>query len=108
MLAQSYKCFDFVGVCVFGTLLTVIVAFSFYLMARRLSGRFWIAALIATAAGSVFLFSSCPRPVFLSMILYTAVLTLTLEANRTGSIRPLYWLPLIFVLWANLHIQFIY
>jgi len=108
MLAQFYKWFDIVGVGVFGTLLTVIVAFSVYVMARRLSGRFWVAASIATAAGSVFLFSSCPRPVFLSMILYTAVLTLILEANRTGSVRPLYWLPPIFLLWANLHIQFIY
>jgi hypothetical protein len=108
ILAQFYKWFDIMGVGVFGTILTVAVAFSVYLMARRLSGRFWIAALIATAAGSVFLFSSCPRPVFLSMILFAMVLTLTLEANRIGSIRPLYWLPLVFVLWANLHIQFIY
>jgi hypothetical protein len=108
MLAQFYKWFDIVGIGVFGTLLTVVAAFSVYLMARRLSGRFWIAVPIAFAAGFVFLFSMCPRPVFLSMILWTLVLTQTLKANRAGSLRPLYWLPLIFVLWANSHIQFIY
>src|SRR5260370_10462066 len=31
MLAQSYRWFDIVGVAVLGTLLTVILAFSFYL-----------------------------------------------------------------------------
>jgi hypothetical protein len=31
-----------------------------------------------------------------------------LEANRAGREKLLYWLPLIFFLWANLHIQFIY
>jgi len=40
--------------------------------------------------------------------LFTIVLTLILEANRTGRVQLLYWLPPLFVLWANLHIQFIY
>jgi hypothetical protein len=108
LLAQFYKWLDIAGVGLFGTILTVAVAFSVYWMARRLSGRFWVACLIAAIAGSIFLFSSCPRPMFISMILYAIVLILILEANRTSSIRQLYWLPLIFVFWANLHIQFIY
>jgi hypothetical protein len=33
---------------------------------------------------------------------------LILEANRSGRIQTLYWLPLVFFFWANLHIQFIY
>ncbi len=107
-LAQFYKWFDIVGVGLFGTILTVAVAFSVYWMTRRISGRFWVACVIAAVAGSVFLFGSCPRPVFLSMILFAMVLTLTFEANRTGSLRPLYWLPLVFLVWANVHIQFVY
>ena len=42
------------------------------------------------------------------MAFFTIVLALILEANRTGHIQPLYWLPPLFCLWANLHIQFIY
>jgi hypothetical protein len=56
----------------------------------------------------VFLFTVCPRPVYFSMMRFTAELTLILEANRSGRIQPLYWLPLIFLVWADLHIQFIY
>jgi hypothetical protein len=33
---------------------------------------------------------------------------LLLGGSRTGRIETLYWLPLIFLFWANLHIQFIY
>jgi hypothetical protein len=108
LLAQFYKWFDIVGIGLFGTMLTVAAGFSVYVMARRLASRFWVACLAATAAGSVFLFNSCPRPVFFSVILYAAVLTLVCDATRTGNTRRLLWLPLIFVLWANLHIQFIY
>src|ERR1700741_2995283 len=81
---------------------------SVYRMTRRLSGCFWSACLSATATCSVFLFTVCPRPVYFSMMLFTAELTLILEANRSGRIQTLYWLPLIFFVWANLHIQFIY
>jgi hypothetical protein len=108
LLSRAYHWFDLVGVGVFGTLLTVAVAYAVYWMIRRLSGRFWFACLVAVATCSAFLYNLMPRPVFLSMVLFSIVLTLILEANRNGRVQPLYWLPLIFVLWANLHIQFLY
>jgi hypothetical protein len=49
-----------------------------------------------------------PRPVFFTEILVCVVITLILEAHRSGRIQLLYWLPAIFLVWANLHIQFIY
>ena len=108
LLSLSYRWFDIVGMGVFGTVLTVLVAVSVYRMTRRLSGRFWFGCLIATVACSVFLFTMCPRPVYFTMILFATELTLILEASRTGRVQPLYWLPLVFFFWANLHIQFIY
>jgi hypothetical protein len=42
------------------------------------------------------------------MTLFTITLTLLLEARRTGRSQLLYWLPPLFLLWANAHIQFIY
>jgi hypothetical protein len=35
-------------------------------------------------------------------------LTLILQAQHLRNVRLLYWLPLAFLLWANLHIQFVY
>src|SRR5262249_53883507 len=71
-------------------------------------GTFWPACLLATFTCAAFLFNVYPRPVFVSMALFTVTLTLLLEAERTGRHQLLYWFPLIFAVWANSHIQFIH
>ena len=108
LLSRSYAWFGLLGIGLYGTLLTLVVAFRVFWMLRRLSGRFWIACLLSVACCYAFLFELMPRPVFFSMILFSVTLTLILEANRSGRVQSLYWLPLVFVFWSNLHIQFIY
>src|SRR5579864_2137273 len=107
-LSRAYAWFGLVGVGVFGTLLTIAVAYAVYWMARRLSGSFWMACILATVSCSAFLFNLMPRPVFVSMILYAVTLVLLLESQRVGRVQLLYWLPLVFLAWANCHIQFVY
>lgn len=107
-LSRVYAWFGLVGVGVLGTLLTLAVAYAVYWMVRRLSGKFWAACILGTVACSAFLFSLMPRPVFLSMILFAVTLTVILEAQRTSRMQILYWLPLVFLVWANCHIQFVY
>jgi hypothetical protein len=108
LMSWAYRWFGIVGIGIYGTLLTIGVACSVYWMLRRLSRQFWIALLMAAITCWSFLFNGMPRPVFFTMMLFCATLTLLLEANRTGRVQPLYWLPLIFFLWVNLHIQFVY
>ena len=108
LMSRAYACFGLVGIGIYGTLLTLGVAYSIYWMLRRLSGRFWLACILAVVTSSAFLFNLMPRPVFFSMMLFCVTLALVLEAHRTGRVQLLYWLPLIFLVWANLHIQFVY
>lgn len=108
LLSFFHSRFHLIGIGVYGLLLTLAAAYSLFWMTRRLSGSFWISCLLATASCAAFLFNMFPRPAFFSMILFTVTLTLLLEARRTGRIQLLYWLPPLFVLWANVHIQFIY
>ena len=108
LLSYAYAWFGLVGIGAFGTLLTIGVAYSIYWMLRRLSGNFWLALAGAGIVSSAFLFNGMPRPFFFSIAFFAITLTLLLEARRDGRIERLYWLPLIFCLWANLHIQFIY
>lgn len=108
LLSRAYAWFGLVGVGIFGTLLTVGVAYAVYWMVRTLSGKFWVACILATITCSAFLFSLMPRPVFLSMVFYAVTLALILEAQRDGRAQRLYWLPLVFLVWANCHIQFVY
>lgn len=108
LLSRTYASFGLLGIGIFGILLTIGVAFSAYWMLRRLSGRFWLSCILAGVACSVFLFDLMPRPVFVSQILFCVALTIILEAQRSNQIRTLYWLPLLFLFWANVHIQFVY
>lgn len=108
LLSRFYAWFGLVGIGLYGALLTLMVAFSVYWMVRRLSGNFWMACFLAVLCCYSFLFLMMPRPVFFSVAMLCVVLTLLLQAQRTGNIRELYWIPLLFLLWANLHIQFIY
>ena len=108
LLSRSYAWFGLVGLGLFGTLLTMGVAFSIYWMSRRISGRFWVAGILAGFVCGAFLFNVMPRPVFFSMMLYCVTLALLFEAQRTGRVKLLYWLPPLLLVWTNLHIQFIY
>ena len=100
--------FHLMGIAVYGLLLILAVASSVIWMTSRVSGSFWRACLLALVCCAAFLFNVLPRPVFFSMALFAVTLTLLLEARRTANSRLLYWLPPIFVLWANVHIQFVY
>jgi hypothetical protein len=108
LLSRACAWGGLVGLGVFGGLLTVAVALSIYWMLHRLSDRFWLSLILAAITCSAFLFDGSPRPFFFSVALFTIPLVLLLEAHRSARIEPLYWLPLIFLFWTNLHIQFIY
>jgi len=108
LLSRFYDWWTFIGMGVFGTALTIAVAVSVFVMLYRISGRFWAAWALSSFSFAGFLFNIAPRPVFFSVVLYTIILTLILEAQRRGRVQLLYWLPLVFIVWANIHIQFIY
>lgn len=108
LVSRAYAWFGIVGVGLFGTLLTLAVAYSIYWMLRRLSGRFWEAWVLTGVVCWAFLFDGMPRSFFFSVIVFAVTLGLVLEANRSGRIQLLYWLPPILLLGANLHVQFIY
>jgi hypothetical protein len=108
LVSRAGAWFGLLGLGLFGAGMTFMVALTLFWSLLRLSGGFWSSLGLCVVACAAFVFSLMPRPVFFSMSLYILVLTLLLEARRRGNIRLLYWLPAIFLLWANLHIQFIY
>lgn len=108
LLSRAFQWFGLMGLGLFGVLLTVLVSYLQFWSLRRLSGRFWEALLLTICSLYTFLFVLGPRPVFLSILFYILLLTILLEAKRSGDVKALYWLPVIFLFWANSHIQFIY
>src|SRR5262249_54385432 len=76
-------------------------------LARPQPAAFWRAAGLAAAALYA-IAALAVRPVFVSMIFFGVLLQLLSRARRSGDARALRFLPLLFLLWANVHIQFVY
>ena len=85
----------------------VMLAPTLFLLARGSRQNFWPAALLAAVAQY-----AVPdlqlRPVLCAILLLAFELALLFHARRTGNVRHLLWLPLLFAFWANLDIHFVY
>jgi len=78
-----------------------------FLLAGGLRGRFWPAVALSVTAQ--YILDSVPLgPSYCTMILFAVELLLLYESRTTGTLRPLFWLPPLFLVWANLDIQFVY
>ena len=88
------------------TLHAVIAAVLFTCM-ERISRRFYVSAVLTL----IVLYASnaaAIRPMLFTILLYAVELYLLLATERDGQARRLWWLAPLFLVWANLHIQFVY
>ncbi len=88
--------------------LRAIIAFTIFLVTFRISNRFWLSWLLTAATVIPLASIMVIRPILFTIIFFMIELGLIMEARRTASPKPLYWLPLLFLVWANIHIQFVY
>ncbi|HYW37644.1 MAG TPA: hypothetical protein VE957_05985 [Terriglobales bacterium] len=78
-----------------------------FFLAGGLCGRFWPAVALSVIAQYI-LGRVQPVPSYCSMLFFAVELVLLNENRDTGNVRPLFWLPPLFLAWANLDIQFVY
>ena len=107
LVALFYRCGGVAGLPSLLMFLQVAIAVALFALAFSASRRFWPAIALAGVA-QFCLMPLQPRPALCSVALLALVLALVLRARRTGDERALFWLPLIFLLWANLDWQFSY
>jgi len=88
---------------VFKSVLAVLI----FLLAGGTRGRFW-PAIGLSIAGQYILANLQPGPAYLSVLFFGIEILLLCEARRRGNARLLWMLPLLFLAWANLHVQFVY
>jgi hypothetical protein len=78
-----------------------------FLLARGCRGNFWSAVLLSAIAQYV-LADRQPLPLFFTILAFGIELMVLMQARRSGQVRSLFWLPLLFLIWANLHTGFVY
>jgi hypothetical protein len=87
--------------------LQALIAATLFVCLYKTSNRFLcsvgLTAAVLWAANSLSL-----RSLLLSILFYTVEICLLLAAERHGDAKKLWWLIPIFILWANVHIQFVY
>ncbi|MGA9566148.1 MAG: hypothetical protein WBS19_11540 [Candidatus Korobacteraceae bacterium] len=105
--AMAVKLFGLRGLVWLDMTVGLAIAVAIFLLARGSRHGFWAGTLLTAIA--LYLISSGPlRSSIVSILLFAVVLTVITLARTTGSPRLLYWLPPLFLLWANLDIQFVY
>jgi hypothetical protein len=106
LTAGAYKLLGLKAFPVFLVSFKLALAAVTFLLARGRSGNFWYAVLLSAIAQYVIV-DLLPLPILFSILLFGVELLLLLQSRRTDSVSPLYWLPVLFFFWANLHGQFL-
>jgi hypothetical protein len=87
--------------------MVVAIAAALHHLIKRLQPDFTIAVLISLVASFSLTRLFSPRPWLFTILFFVFELDILMHARKSGRTRELLWLPFIYALWANLHIQFI-
>ncbi len=107
LVAALFGRLGMVGIVVYTTAMVLLITAAFHRLIRRVCADFNLGVLLTFLACLSIGRLYTPRPWLFTILLFILELDILFEARRTGRIRPLLWLPGIFALWANVHIQFV-
>jgi hypothetical protein len=107
VLGFAYRTFGLRAIPLLLMLLKVAFAATTFLLARAGKADFWVAVVLSAAAQYV-IPGLQPLPYAFSILFFAVELILLLSSRNTGWARSLYWLPLLFLVWANVDIQFVF
>lgn len=103
-----YRVFGLTGIFIYNVLLALTITLALQELLRKLETD--AAKVIGLAGLGIAAMATLlsPRPWLFTILFFIIEFDLLLNARRTGNLRPLRWLPVLFIFWANIHVQFIY
>jgi len=108
IVSRFYHWFGLVGLVGLRSGLEVAITLFLFVILLRRSGSFWQAWAL-TAVG-MWAMHHCLglQPMLNSILMFAIEIGLIFEARRQKKITLLFLLPILFLIWANLHIHFFY
>jgi hypothetical protein len=100
--------FGLVGIFLLHVAVHVLVAVALYHLVKSLLPDFWRAVTLTAVSLYAISHIYAPRPGMATVLFTIFELGILLAVRRGESAKKLWLLPLIFVAWANIHIQFVY
>ncbi len=95
------------GTVVYTAGMLTAIAASLYGALRRQSADFVLTAVLAIVCLDALSPLFTPRPWLFTLLIYIYEIAILMDARATGRRRGLYFLPLLFAVWANIHIEFV-
>jgi hypothetical protein len=105
---QIAQHWDLVGIVAYTIAMWLAITGFLFRLIRSLLPDFWLAGAVTLAASLAISRIFGPRPGLFTTLFFIITLHTLLDAERTGESRKLWLLPLILLVWANIHIQFVY
>lgn len=107
ILYWLYQKLGLLGIVVYSAAMAVSITAAVHHLVRRLNSDF----ILGIGLAFLVLYTTArlytPRPWLVSMLFFALELDILLRLRKTAESREWLWLPLIFVLWTNVHIQFV-
>jgi hypothetical protein len=107
ILLKCYESLGLAGLVAYTAGMILAITIAIYSLVRRLQPDFSAAVLLTLAVNLSFLRLYTPRPWQFSILFFVLQLDILMAVRKSGRHRRLLWLPVIYCLWANVHIQFI-
>jgi hypothetical protein len=99
--------FGLKGLVGYTVTMLALVTMALHRLARRLQPDFIIAVLLTFGAIFCLVNLWTPRPWWFTILFFVLEIDILMHARKTGNTAGLFLLPVIFALWANVHIQFV-
>jgi hypothetical protein len=106
LLATAYKLLGLRALPILLMGFKAALAVVTFRLARAGRANFWTAIFLSAVAQYVIPWLQ-PLPYAFSILFFAVELQLLVHSRQTGTAKNLFWLPVLFVFWANLHIQFV-
>lgn len=107
VLLGAYSWIGLSGIMILTAALLLLITASVYHMVSGLQRDFTLRVVITAAVLVSLTKLSTPRPWLFTMLFFVWELDILMRVRQGASRRNLLWLPLIFALWANVHIQWV-
>jgi hypothetical protein len=105
---EVVKQWDLLGIVATAIFFWMGMTLATFWLIRQFKPPFWISAALALVASIVFPRVTSARPGPLTVIFFCLVLGVLVDAQRRGSVRRLWLVPVFIWMWANVHVQFVY
>ncbi len=107
LAVKLYTWLGLAGSVAYSSAMILTITGAMFHLVRRLQGGFPRAVLLSFAGVFCMAHLYTPRPWLFTILFFILEMDILMQARKTGRLRELLWLPAIFALWANVHIEFV-